>query len=85
MGIYHDEPVLLMEPCIGKRTLSFNFCPTTNKKNKPYKKSKVLENRMMVEGAHKDSANIEKFISDFQLYDSEESCCYFFSTNRDDS
>jgi len=66
MGSYHDEQVLLIESSMGNRALSFDFRPPSSGRTDPNNKFESLEYKLLVEGARKTLANIDKVVPGYK-------------------
>ena len=66
MGVFHDEPVLLIESSIGNRALNLDFRPPSSGRNKPDNNFEGLEYRMMIEGVQKTLKDLKKYVPTYK-------------------
>ncbi|MFK7910608.1 MAG: sialate O-acetylesterase [Akkermansiaceae bacterium] len=66
MGVYHDEPVLLIKTAMGNRSLKFDFQPPSSGRKEPDNKFEGFEYRAMVEGVNKTLANLKDIMPGYK-------------------
>ncbi|MFT6863087.1 MAG: hypothetical protein ACJAVK_001648 [Akkermansiaceae bacterium] len=66
MGTFHDEQVLLIKTAMGNRALGFDFRPPSSGRTDPQSEWEALEYKLMIEGARKTLANLDKVIPGYQ-------------------
>ena len=66
MGTFHDEQVLIIKTAMGNRALGFDFRPPSSGRTDPKNEWEALEYKLMIEGARKTLANIDKVVPGYQ-------------------
>jgi hypothetical protein len=66
MGIFHDEPVLLIKTAMGNRSLKFDFQPPSSGRKEPDNNYEGLEYRMMLEGVNKTLGNLKDIMPGYK-------------------
>ena len=66
MGMFHDEPVLLIKTAMGNRSLGSDFRPPSSGKLDPDSQWEGLEYRLMLEGVNKTLENLKDIMPGYQ-------------------
>ena len=66
MGVFHDEPVLLIKTAMGNRSLKFDFQPPSSGRTEPDNDFEGLEYRRMVEGVTKTLGNLKEILPGYK-------------------
>lgn len=66
MGVFHDEPVLLIKTAMGNRSLKFDFQPPSSGRTEPDNDFEGLEYRLMVEGVNETLENLEEIMPGYK-------------------
>ncbi len=66
MGIFHDEPVLLIKTAMGNRSLKFDFQPPSSGRKDPDNNYEGLEYRLMLEGVNKTLGNLKEIMPGYK-------------------
>ncbi len=66
MGMFHDEPVLLIKTAMGNRSLQSDFRPPSSGRVDPESEWEGLEYRLMVEGVTKTLGNLKDLMPGYQ-------------------
>lgn len=66
MGMFHEEPVLLIKTAMGNRSLGSDFRPPSSGKVDPDSQWEGLEYRLMLEGVNTTLANLKDIMPGYQ-------------------